>query len=508
MAIANLGTDKQSLKDRLIAGLSLPKTLAEIRPASNSSSFVRRELPNISNWARENSGDLWNLHKELGIEPRVYQKNSGLEYKKADPRRIARALWQPPGNPEEIAKKLKKDLKQNPVPKSPSAFFSSNKFRNWLKENNFHDLRDFTEFFGIPLIVHRDGSRKQTRLDIENLVPEIWPAESLNKIYTEIKKLSPQRPSNLQEYFVASNKNLRKLLQKKGFPNLIDFFRYSGVVIKDRRIEESVHKDPAIDFQKLARKIWVKPNASDIAQKVKQEVQAQKPSNAKAFFDGEPFRNWLAANGFSKLSQFSRLLGVPVSLVQYQNSPKLKIDYLTLIDKIWIKANKEELSQSLKKDLNQETRPTKPKDFFTSLKFKSWLTDNNFDSLVSFGEFFEAKIIKRVSTDTSRNKPRQKTSREVDYDSLAQAIWLVPSMDTIKQAMPDLKASEELKDITSPYEFFNSSAFRTWLQENNFRDLVHFCEKIGVETSRRSVADRTTGKVSYNWQAMSKKLGM
>ncbi|TWW10071.1 hypothetical protein E3A20_08080, partial [Planctomyces bekefii] len=88
MAIANLGTDKQSLKDRLIAGLSLPKTLAEIRPASNSSSFVRGQLAHIINWARQNSGDLWNLHKELGIEPRVYKKNSGLEYQKADPRRI------------------------------------------------------------------------------------------------------------------------------------------------------------------------------------------------------------------------------------------------------------------------------------------------------------------------------------------------------------------------------------------------------------------------------------
>jgi hypothetical protein len=508
MDIPQQSTPNQLLRDRLIADLSWPKTLAGINPA-NSSSFVRRELPNISNWARDNSGNLWELHRDLGIEPRVYnKKGSGLNYKKADPRRIARAIWQPPGNPEEIAKKLKKDLKQNLVPKSPSDFFSSNKFKTWLKENNFHDLRDFTEFFDIPLITSHDGSRKQTRIDIEKLVPEIWPVESLNVIYTKIKELSPKRPSNLQEYFVASNNNLMKLLHKQGFQTLIDFFRHTGVVIKDEKIEESSPKDPVIDFQKLARKIWVKPNGSDIARKVKQEVQAQKPSNARDFFNGEPFRDWLAKNGFSKLSEFSRQLGVAVKVVRYQNSPKLKIDYLALIDKIWIKANKEELSQSLKKDLNQDTRPTKPKDFFTSSNFKSWLAKNNFDSLVSFGEFFEAKIINRVSTDTSRNNPRQKTSREVDYDSLAQAIWLVPSMDDIQQAMSDLKASEELKGITSPYKIFNSRAFRTWLQKNNFRDLVHFCEKIGVRTSKRSVADRKTGKVSYDWQAMSKKLGI
>lgn len=507
MSVANPSTRNQFLVHQLIEGLSWPKTLAEIKEG-NSSSFVRRKLAEIRNWARQNSGGLWNLHRDLGIKPRAYQKDSGVTYIKADPRRIARALWQPPGNPEYIAGKLKKDLKQKSVPKSPSAFFSSNEFKTWLKENNFHDLRDFTEFFDIPLITRKDGSRKQTRLDIENLVPEIWPAESLKTIYTKIKKLNPQRPSNLQEYFVASNKELMKLLKKQGFRNLIDFFRYFGVVIKDRRIEKSAPKDPVIDFQKLARTIWVKPNGSEIAHKVKQEVQSQKPRNAKAFFDGKPFRNWLAENGFSKLSEFSRLLDVPVSLVKYKNSPKLKIDYLALIDKIWIKANKEELSQSLKKDLSQDTRPAKPKDFFTSSEFKSWLTENNFDSLVSFGEFFEAKIINRVSTDTSRNQPRQKTSREVDYDSLAQAIWLVPSMDTIKQAMPDLKALDELKDITSPYNFFNSSAFRTWLQKNNFRDLVHFCATIKVPTSKTKAADRQTGKVSYDWQAMSKKLGM
>lgn len=34
----------------------------------------------------------------------------------------------------------------------------------------------------------------------------------------------------------------------------------------------------------------------------------------------------------------------------------------------------------------------------------------------------------------------------------------------------------------------------------------YFCEKIKVPTSKSIAADRNTGKVTYNWQAMSKRL--
>jgi hypothetical protein len=506
VSIAELPPHRELIRDRLIVDLSLPATLAEMPSTDHSSTLVRQRLADITSWARGNSEDLWKLHNDLGIRPRVYRKDSGLKYRKADPRRIARAIWTPPGDPEDIAKKLKKGLRQKAVPKSPSSFFSSEKFKTWLKENNFHDLRDFTEFFGVPLVASHDGSRKQTRLDLENLVPEIWPTESQDKLYATIKKLSPQRPANLQEYFVAGNKTLMKSLNKQGFQNIIDFFRYAGVVIKERRFEDGVRKDPVIDFQKLARKIWVKPKGLEIAQKIKEEVQAQRPSDARAFLNGESFRDWLAANGFSKLSEFSRQLGVPVTLVEYKSSPKVKVDYVALIDKIWTKADAETLSSVLKEDLNQGTRPVKPKDFFTSPKFRSWLTDNNFESLVSFGEFFKAQLVKRVTEDTSRKKARRKVTREVDYDDLTKKIWSVPRLGKIRTAMIDLKMSEELQDITSPYRFFNSKNFKAWLRENNFRDLVHFCEKIKVSTSRTQVADRTTGKVSYDWQAMSKKL--
>jgi hypothetical protein len=499
---------KELLRDSLILGAKLPENLAQIGSNQSSSAVVRENLSDIHSWARENLGSVWELHNHLGIKPKTYRKQTGQKYQKTDPRRLARAIWTPPGEPDDIAKKLRKDLKQKNVPKSPSAFFASEKFQNWLKENNFHDLRDFTEFFGVPLLTSFDGTRKQTRLDLESLVPEIWPSEAVAKIYDEIKKLSPQRPANLQNYFVASNKKLMKLINKLGFNTMIDFFRYTGVVIKDRRQESGVQKDPVIDFQKLASKIWTKPRKSEVISKLKEEVQKQRPSDARTFFNSKPFRDWLAANGFSKLSEFARFLGASVTLVKYKSKPKLKIDYQDMIDKIWAKADTETLSLLVKEDLNQSIRPAKPKDFFTSLEFKNWLKENNFESLVSFGEAFKVKLAKRVSMDKSRGKVRKKITREVDYDGLAKKIWTVPNLRKIRSAMFELKTSPDLQDLKSPYRFFNSKTFREWLQENNFRDLVHFCEKIKIPTSRTQVADRTTGKVSYDWQAMVRKLGL
>ncbi|MDA1021668.1 MAG: hypothetical protein O2962_09015 [Cyanobacteria bacterium] len=498
--------DTITLATHLKEALSMPPTLGQID--SSPREVLRANLSQLKTLARNRGANFWQLHNALGVSPREYKKPSGQRYKMLNERGLVRALWQPDDDKEALIKKLKRELKQSSVPTNKSVFFYSDKVTQWLRENNFHDLSHFSEYFNVPLIFKRGERRAQYSPDFDSLAHEIWPAQSVAELLKAIKKQESKRPVNLQVFFKSDNTTLMRLLKKNGFPNLIDFFRYVGVVKQDKQTTQDSERqrDPVIDFQLLATKVWVKPAKAEIVTMINQSGAKHKPSDLHDFFSSRNFQDWLATNGFTSLTDLSRHLGIKVRILESKGKQKAARDYKLLSDLLWAKRSPTELTVQLHQDLGQVTRPAKPQEFFTSQEFRNWLTENNFDSLVEFARHYGAQILRKQTKDTGRDKPRNKLVNYINYDSLARKIWKVPDIKTIKKEMKVLSGGIDLKDLTSPYRFFTSTRLKQWLQQNNFKDLVHFCEVIRAPMTARPAADRNTERVVYNWEAMIKKL--
>ena len=506
MIRAHHDNDITTLATHLKQALGMPATLDQIE--SSPRQVLQANLPKLKTRIKEQGASFWQLHNALGVRPHQYTKPSGQKYKRLNERGLVRALWQPDDDKEALITNLKRDLKQRTVPTNKSDFFYSDKVTQWLRKNNFHDLSHFSEYFNVPLIFKRGENRKQYSPDFDSLSHEIWPAQSVPELLTAIRKQESKRPVNLQVFFKSDNTKLMRLLKKNGFPNLIDFFRYVGVVKQDKQTTQASdrQRDPVIDFQLLATKVWVKPAKAEIATMINQSWAAHKPSDLHDFFSSRDFQDWLATNGFTSLTDLSRHLGIKVRILESNGKQKAARDYKLLSDLLWVKQSPKELTVQLHQDLEQVTRPAKPQEFFTSQEFRHWLTANNFDSLVEFARHYGAKISRNQSIDTGRDKPRNKLVNYVNYDSLARKIWKVPDIRTIKKEMIGLSDGIDLKDLTSPYRFFTSAGLKQWLKLNNFKDLVHFCEVIKAPMTARPATDRNTDRVVYNWEAMVKKL--
>jgi|GEM_PF-5187950 len=202
------------------------------------------------------------------------------------------------------------------------------------------------------------------------------------------------------------------------------------------------------------------------AQVVREATQTfSRPSNGK---------QWLAINRgiICKLCNKPGAQGTILDLEDYLGmAPNIVMDnyranlfrrpqFTALLKLVWpVTINSEELIKNLHTDLNQPNRPNSLNEFFRSDKFTQWYKKYNFTSLADFSKAVRVNpIVERT------NDPKHPKQYRIDLINLGEAIWPLPGNDEILEGIRKIQVNRP----QCLEEFFNSDAFRTWLNDNNF----------------------------------------